>query len=152
MVLRECAICQSPIYPSEQTHACEKCGLVYHEECWTENFGCASYGCEQVNALAPKLPAPVTEELPPPIVEAIEPLPWDFLLLGAAALAMALSALLYGVPSVLAAGGVALRIYRTRRYKDRILIAATALCLIGVVGGYAVSRFWWSYDYTPAQR
>ena len=48
MVLRECAICQSSIYPAEKTHPCPKCGLVFHAECWQENFGCASYGCDQV--------------------------------------------------------------------------------------------------------
>src|SRR5687767_15453993 len=67
LVLRECAICQSSIYPTEETHPCPKCGLVFHAECWQENYGCASYGCEQVNALAPKLDIPAPVELPPPI-------------------------------------------------------------------------------------
>src|SRR5881628_1791839 len=88
LVLRECAICQSSIYPTEQTTACPKCGLVFHAECWQENMGCAAYGCEQVNALAPKEPEKPAENLPAPIVEAIEPLPWSFLLLGAATLAL----------------------------------------------------------------
>jgi hypothetical protein len=152
MVLRECAICQSSIYPSEQTHNCEKCGLVFHDECWQENFGCASYGCEMVNALVPKSEEPEPAPLPPPIVEAIEPLPWDFLLLGASALAMVLSSLLAVAspsrlcifPSVAAALGVGFRVWKTRRYKDPILIAAAALCLIGMLGWYFVSRFlWW---------
>jgi hypothetical protein len=54
VVLRECAICQSSIHPSEQIWTCPKCSLVYHAECWQSNMGCASYGCEQVNTLAPK--------------------------------------------------------------------------------------------------
>src|SRR5438094_9749118 len=99
MVLRECGICQSSIYPSEQTTVCPKCGLVFHAECWQENMGCAAYGCEQVNALAPKEAEKPVEHLPQPIVEAIEPLPWSFLLLGAATLALMGSALTYGVPS-----------------------------------------------------
>src|SRR5438874_13468857 len=98
-VLRECAICQSSIYTAEKTTTCPKCGLVFHAECWQENMGCAAYGCEQVNALAPKTEEKPVEHLPQPIVEAIEPLPWSFLLLGAATLALMGSALTYGVPS-----------------------------------------------------
>ena len=74
-VLRECAICQSSIYTAEKTIACPKCGLIFHAECWQENMGCAAYGCEQVNALAPKTEEKPVEHLPQPIVEAIEPLP-----------------------------------------------------------------------------
>src|SRR5205085_7977897 len=85
-VLRECAICQSSIYTAEKTTTCPKCGLVFHAECWDENMGCAAYGCEQVNALAPKEEAKPAQALPQPIVDAIEPLPWSFVLLGAAAL------------------------------------------------------------------
>src|SRR6478609_7536388 len=83
VVLRECAICQSSIHPSEQVWTCPKCSLVYHAECWQSNMGCASYGCEQVNALAPKEEDNSAAPMQQPIVEAIEPLPWSFLLLGA---------------------------------------------------------------------
>jgi hypothetical protein len=152
-VLRECAICQSSIYPAEETHPCPKCGLVFHAECWQENYGCASYGCDQVNALAPKIDIPAAQqvELPPPIDAPIEPLPWDFLLLGGAALAMAASMLTYGLPSVLALAGVSWRMYRKRAHRNRILIAAVVLCVIGIVGGIALSRFWFTQiDYSAA--
>jgi hypothetical protein len=153
MVLRECAICQSSIYPAEKTHTCSACGLVFHTECWEENFGCASYGCSQVNALAPKIDVPPPADLPLPADAPAEPLPWDFLLLGAAAVAMALSALSYGVPSLLAAIGVALRIWKKKAYRNPILITAAAVCLLGLVGGILVSRFWFTThvdDYTSA--
>jgi len=102
-----------------------------------------------VNALAPKVDIPAAVPLPPPIDEPIEPLPWDFLLLGAAALAMAASALCYGLPSLLAAGGVGWRMHRKGAYRHKILIAAAVLCLIGIVGGFVVSRFWFTQvDYT----
>ena len=150
MVLRECAICQSSIYPAEETHPCPKCGLVFHAECWQENFGCASYGCDQVNALAPKIDVPPPEPLPPPVDAPIEPLPWDFMLLGLSALAMAFSALSYGLPSIVASLAVGHRIWNTRKYRDPILVTATVLCVIGVVGGVLVSRFWFGTptDYT----
>ena len=151
MVLRECAICQSSIYPAETTHTCPSCGLVFHTECWQENFGCASYGCSQVNALAPKVDVPPAADLPLPADEPVEPLPWDFLLLGASALALALSALSYGIPSLLAAAAVGFRIWKKQAYRNPILIAAAAVCLVGLVGGILVSRFWFTPhtdDYT----
>ena len=147
VVLRECAICQSSIFPAEETQPCPKCGLVFHAECWHENYGCASYGCDQVNVLAPRIDIPSAAaplDLPPPSDEPGEPLPWDFLLLGAAALAMAASSLSYGLPSLLAAGGVAWRMHRKHAYRSPILVAAAALCLVGIVGGIVVSRFWFS--------
>ena len=150
IVLRECPICQTSIYPAEQTHKCGACGLIFHAECWQENFGCASYGCEQVNALAPKVDIPAAVELPPPIDAPVEPLPWDFLLLGAAALAMVASMLSYGLPSLLAMAGVSWRIYRKRAYRSGILIAAAMLCVVGIAGGVALSRFWFTQDYTAA--
>lgn len=153
-VLRECAICQSSIYPAEETHRCAKCGLVFHAECWQENLGCASYGCDQVNVLAPKveIPAPAAPaEVPLPTDATREPLPWDFLLLGGSALAMAASSLSYGLPSLLAALAVAWRMHRTRAYRSPILTAAAVLCLVGAVGGIVVSRFWFAQlDYTAA--
>jgi hypothetical protein len=151
MVLRECAICQTSIYPAEHTHQCASCGLVFHAECWQENFGCASYGCVQVNALAPKVNVPPSTEMPLPADEPVEPLPWDFLLLGASALALALSALCYGIPSALAGALVGWRLAKTRKFRDPILITAAVVCVAGVVGGLLVSRFWFHVhdDYTP---
>jgi len=43
-----CAICQSPLGADEQKAACPDCAAVYHADCWTENRGCAVYGCPQV--------------------------------------------------------------------------------------------------------
>ena len=161
VVLRECAICQSSIYPDEPTHPCPSCALVFHAECWQENFGCASYGCAQVNALAPKIDIPAAaaaaapadgttaaDDAPP----AREPLPWDFVLLGASALALAASALSYGLPSLLAAAGVGWRMHRKRAYRNPILVAAAAVCVVGLIGGVVVSRFWFSQvDFTAGE-
>ena len=153
VMLRECAICQTSIEPSEETLPCPACGLVYHAECWQENYGCAAYGCTQVNALAPKIDIPAattaSESASASASDAdddapAERLPWDFALLGAAALAMVASALSFGLPSLLAASGVAWRMRRTRGYRKPILVAAAVLCAVGIVGGIAVSRFWFT--------
>jgi hypothetical protein len=41
-----CGYCQSPIDGTEAEPArCPACSAVYHAECWSENGGCAVYGC-----------------------------------------------------------------------------------------------------------
>ena len=45
-----CAICQTSISSDEAVKTCEKCKSQFHVECWDENGGCATYGCE----LSPK--------------------------------------------------------------------------------------------------
>jgi hypothetical protein len=147
-VLRECGICQSSIYTAEKTTTCPKCGLVFHAECWEENMGCAAYGCEQVNALAPKEPEQPLEAMPQPIVDAIEPLPWSFLLLGAATLCLLISAISYGIPSALITGAAGWRLLKKRHFHDRPLLWALILAAAGVVLGVIVSPMWWARDYT----
>jgi hypothetical protein len=150
MVLRECGICQSSIYPSEQTTVCPKCGLTFHAECWQENMGCAAYGCEQVDVLKPKSAEQALEELPAPIVQPAERLPWDFLLLGAAAIGLMASALAFGVPSLIVAGGVGWRACKRNLIRDPkkfraepILAAAAILAIVGIIAGIGISWFWW---------
>lgn len=46
-----CSICQSPVNEGDAVSPCPACRAVYHEECWTENGGCAEYGCSQVPAV-----------------------------------------------------------------------------------------------------
>ena len=50
-VKKNCPICQILISPDDQIKICEKCKSSFHIECWNENNGCATYGCEN----APKL-------------------------------------------------------------------------------------------------
>ena len=40
-----CSICGTEVEPTDERHVCPDCGLVYHEDCWQENQGCATYGC-----------------------------------------------------------------------------------------------------------
>ena len=45
-----CSICMSAIGAAETMTHCPACRAAYHAECWTENGGCAIYGCSQVPA------------------------------------------------------------------------------------------------------
>src|SRR5215212_1317663 len=150
MVLRECGICQSSIFPDESTTICPSCGLTFHAECWKENLGCAAYGCEQVDALKPKENLPATQEVfQPPIEQSIERLPWNFVLLGASAIALAVSMITYGIPSLLTTAAISWRIWKTRGQRQHllsqsILLIAAVLSVTGLVAGILVSRYWYS--------
>jgi hypothetical protein len=43
-----CAICQSDLGPRDKAVHCPACNAVYHADCWTDNGGCAVYGCSAV--------------------------------------------------------------------------------------------------------
>ena len=43
---KTCAICQTVLLPDEVIKTCDKCKTEYHLECWNENGGCGTYGCE----------------------------------------------------------------------------------------------------------
>ncbi len=75
-----CGICQSRIAASEQMTTCPECALTFHADCWSENRGCAAYGCSQVGVLEPP-EASAVKELN--VTELTDPFPWEFLLLGA---------------------------------------------------------------------
>lgn len=40
----KCQICQNSIL--DNLFACDKCGAMYHEQCWNKNEGCFEHGCE----------------------------------------------------------------------------------------------------------
>lgn len=44
----KCPYCLATIAAGEATETCPGCRAVYHHECWTENGGCAVYGCKHV--------------------------------------------------------------------------------------------------------
>ncbi len=149
MVLRECGICQSEIFPDENTTTCKSCNLSFHAECWTENLGCASYGCDQVDTLKPKEQPLAQTDWQQPIPQQLEVLPWNFVLLGLAAISLAVSALTFGVPSLLMLCLIATRIWRTRRERggaglvgQPILLLALVLAFVGTIAGVVISRYW----------
>ena len=43
-----CLFCRTQVGSGEAQCQCPDCGTAYHEECWTENGGCAVYGCASV--------------------------------------------------------------------------------------------------------
>ena len=45
-----CAICQTAAEPGPDVVACPGCQAPYHSDCWSENGGCAVYGCAHVPA------------------------------------------------------------------------------------------------------
>ena len=47
----DCAACHSQIAAGERMHTCKECGATMHADCWSENRGCATYGCSQVGIL-----------------------------------------------------------------------------------------------------
>ncbi|MBS1516928.1 MAG: hypothetical protein JSS91_02465 [Bacteroidetes bacterium] len=40
-----CTFCQMPIKNDSEAIFCNSCSSPYHKDCWTENKGCAVYGC-----------------------------------------------------------------------------------------------------------
>lgn len=41
-----CPICCSTIEANDKSIVCPDCNTAYHDECWQENHGCATYGCK----------------------------------------------------------------------------------------------------------
>ena len=56
-----CSICMTALEPGDAETACEGCQSPYHTDCWTENGGCAVYGCTHV----PKTDGLKPLEIPP---------------------------------------------------------------------------------------
>ena len=56
-----CGLCRTAIEAGDASTSCEGCRSPYHAECWTENGGCAVYGCTHV----PKTDGLKPLEIPP---------------------------------------------------------------------------------------
>lgn len=56
-----CAICMTAVDSVEEETSCPACAAPYHHDCWTENGGCAIYGCRMV----PKTEGLKPLEIPP---------------------------------------------------------------------------------------
>lgn len=41
-----CGYCLAPVQNGEAWHQCPACERVVHEECWEENEGCVTLGCD----------------------------------------------------------------------------------------------------------
>jgi hypothetical protein len=139
----DCGVCHSPIKVGESETTCPECDSTFHSSCWAENHGCSTYGCGQVNAIAPlNIQRAAESDAQRDMEEAIpRPFPWDFLLLGAAAISIPAGALAFGVPGLFVAAAAALRVKRANR--RGVVWAALALGLVAVVVGVVASLFWW---------
>jgi hypothetical protein len=51
---KNCSICQTSISPDNEIKICERCKSAFHVECWNENNGCATYGCENTPKIEKK--------------------------------------------------------------------------------------------------
>jgi hypothetical protein len=160
-----CGVCQSAISVFEEQTSCPTCGLVFHADCWTENYGCSAYGCPQVNALAPPAehnhskngsahgaapepdsnnahahhPGANNSEIDEPAR-----FPWEFLLLAGSVFSALVGALTFGLPSLAVAGGTVTYMARTRGNGNAhrgIIILSAGLALLGVIAGVPVSWF-----------
>lgn len=142
-----CGICQWPIDPQEHTHICPDCKTPSHHECWLENLGCSTYGCSQVNALAPTAPAEavVVDDVQPLNAgpAATPPVAWGHMLLGLSVVASLLGLIAFGIPAAALAVISLVRLLITRTDSRGVLAAAVAIATLGTAAGVLISRFWW---------
>lgn len=143
-----CSICQWSIDVGDATEKCPDCGLTFHSECWSENLGCSSYGCAQVNALAPKTEADaavVDAHLDSDLaLGAPNRTPWESVLLAGSFIAALLGALLFGAPALIMAAAVLVYFVRASETRRTGLLATAAVVsMVGVVAGVAASCWWW---------
>ncbi len=63
---KNCPFCQTPIKPGAPVMICTACGMPHHAECWQENHGCTTFGCQGSPAAAPgtATPPPVFRPTP----------------------------------------------------------------------------------------
>ena len=142
-----CGACHSLVDEFEPSTTCPDCGTSFHTDCWIENYGCSTYGCPQVNVLAP---AETTESEPvtPTESESTSPAPAEVdtrpvLLLAGSVLASVLGCLFFGVPAIVVAI-LALRLLMEKKATRKpILVIALVLAIAGAVGGILLSQFWW---------
>ncbi len=43
---KECPYCHKAFTDSDNIVVCSGCGIAHHAECWNENHGCSTYGCD----------------------------------------------------------------------------------------------------------
>ena len=155
-------MCHSGIGAGEVLKSCPECDTTYHTECWTENFGCSTYGCVQVNILNPAAPRPAVLSEPPTMrsperVAAPDPAPpiegehdepdeaptqWEWYVILGALLAAVLGTVTFGLSSL--AMGVVASVMIVRRQRDTrvgLLLLAVLVAVLGIGVGLAGSDF-----------
>jgi hypothetical protein len=142
--LPTCSICQTDIHPGEERTQCPSCHLMFHAQCWQENYGCSAYGCDQVNVLAPKTEASETVAAvqDSEVIAHRSSFPIESVLLAFSFVAMALGALAYGLPSAAVLLVLLVMLFRKPARKGMI-VAGIVISLVGIAAGYVTSMFWW---------
>lgn len=148
-----CSVCQCTIAEQEPLTNCSECGLPYHIECWEANFGCAAYGCRNVNILRTgpdiSLPnAPHSQESPglpgeAPSLPRNDDIPWEFVLLAASVVLGLLSLVTCGFPSLLVAGAAGMVLAVKPQSRIEILALVWGIAGISSLGGLMVSFYLW---------
>ncbi|HMO27331.1 MAG TPA: FHA domain-containing protein, partial [Tepidisphaeraceae bacterium] len=128
-----CGVCQWAIEPGDAVTVCPGCATRFHTECWRENRGCSSYGCEQVNALDPQRDA-AAPAAPPSLPTSAdlerETRRTGKVLLLAAGAALPVSAIAFGVPSV---ASLIFTLLRRHETSDGWAAGAAVVGLIGLL-------------------
>lgn len=165
-----CNVCQWPIEKDERMIECKSCKHTFHAECWKENKGCASYGCDQVNILSkPKRPSvptanlsavastpgatagietqaqPIADEAIGQIIHeepAVRAFAWDHALLAMAVMGSLLGILAFGVPAAVVAVVTLGRMVLAKHDSRLLLLLTFAICLLGAIAGVSVSQLW----------
>lgn len=52
LIGKTCPYCQFPIKQDLDIVVCNKCQIPHHKECWQENGGCTTFGCEETSSTA----------------------------------------------------------------------------------------------------
>lgn len=42
---KTCPYCQTPLKPGAEVVVCSECEMPHHADCWQDNNGCTTYGC-----------------------------------------------------------------------------------------------------------
>jgi len=50
---KTCPYCQFPIKHESETVQCPACKSPHHQECWEENEGCTTFGCQETSFIVP---------------------------------------------------------------------------------------------------
>ncbi len=140
-------ICGTHVDEEEDTITCAECGTTYHAACWQENRGCATYGCGQVNALAPDVtPRPIG---PPAHIRVRQVVthrkvdrgrPWDLIMLVTSLAAGLASLATYGVPSILVAiVSTVLRLKQKKRFSGALYVLILVVSFVAFAAGVALS-------------
>jgi len=141
----KCAVCHSAIAEGEDAVQCPDCAMMFHVECWQENFGCSSYGCPQVDALKPREePAPPVEADEAPVAEpAGASHRWDVILLAASVVVSLVGALAFGSLAAVVAVASLIVLIKGKQPRPFFLVLAIVISIAGIAAGLGVSDIWY---------